>query len=383
MPVPENAQAGWDAYKASDYEMTLAEINDDLAARDLAPVSQRMYTHYRKLHRYGYEQYIPINQLDVRTMEDPVWDRALRGRYPLYKVEEPVRVLLLRDDKPIELPGVAEEVSDGEVILRLPGDQALDTFEQAKGRMWSLELVFSGTGEIRLCEVAKVTLDRRRERVTVRATFVGFDASEEVLVREPLPTASFSLVVGSDGGSPLLGRTAQQLFWLFSGTEGVRIAVAELTRSLDEEHRFAVPGNRVERLSVASPLDALIVAAGPVLLGFGLLLSKVVDTRKSWWEGTKAKHEAAAAEEDVLRLRWERSRREAIAAVGVEDVASAIATALRGQLGLPTADAVFDDDDPALKALATQALPAISELVEAGDGSVAFEEVANEDPGFD
>ena len=58
--------------------MDLNAINEELAKRNYSPVSHRMYTFYRKLHRYGYEQYIRINQLDVRTMEDPVWDRRSR-----------------------------------------------------------------------------------------------------------------------------------------------------------------------------------------------------------------------------------------------------------------------------------------------------------------
>lgn len=78
--------SGWEIYKASGYEATLVEINDELSARGLPPVSSRMYVHYRKMRRYGYEQYLPINQLDVCTMEDPIWDRTLRGRYPMYAV---------------------------------------------------------------------------------------------------------------------------------------------------------------------------------------------------------------------------------------------------------------------------------------------------------
>jgi len=268
---------------------------------------------------------------------------------------------------------VAEEVSDGEVILRVAGQSALSIFENVKASIWTLELVFTATGEIRLCEVAKVTLDGRRQRVTVRATFVGIEASEAVLLREVFSTGTFNIVVGADGSSPLLGRTAQQLFWLFSGTEAVRIAAAELLCSLDVEHRFAVPGNRVERLSVASPLDALIVAAGPVLIGVGVLVRKIVDTRKSWWEGTKAKHEAQAAEEDVIRLRWERSRREVLDTIDLEEVAAPIASAVRAELGMPAGDLEFGEDDPATKVLSTQALPAIAELVEAGSGDVSFE----------
>ncbi len=73
MPVPENAQTGWEIHKASGYELTLVEINDELATRELPPVSQRMYTHYRKLHRYGYEQYIPINQTGSSIVRTSSW----------------------------------------------------------------------------------------------------------------------------------------------------------------------------------------------------------------------------------------------------------------------------------------------------------------------
>jgi hypothetical protein len=373
MPVPENAQTGWEIYKASDYELTLGEINDELQGRRLPPVSQRMYSHYRKLHRYGYEQYIPINQLDVRTMEDPVWDRVLRGRYPLYEVEEVVRVLLLANDQPVELAGVAEEVSDGEVILRLPGTRAMDIFGRAGAALWTLEVVFVSTGELRLCDVMKVTLDRRRKRVTVRATFVGVAASEQVLARETLSTGTFRIIVGSEASVPLLARTAQQLFWMFSGTEAVRIVAAEMLQALDSERRYAVQANRVERLSVASPLEALILASGPVLIGVGVLIERIVGARKSWWEGTKAKHEATSVEEDVMRLRWERERREVLDSIRVEEAVAAIATAVRRELGLADPELGLSEDDAALRTILTHALPALGELVEAGDGAISFE----------
>ena len=194
MPVPENAQAGWEIYRASDYELTLAEVNDELAARERPAVSQRMCTHYRKLHRYGYEQYIPINQLDVRTMEGTGLGSGTARPIPAVSVEEPVRVLLLRDDEVVELAGVAEELSDGEVIVRVPGDAAISAFEQ-KG-IWTLELVFTVPGEMSLREVSKVTLDRRRQRITVRGTFIAMESADEVLLREPISMRTFNVVVG-------------------------------------------------------------------------------------------------------------------------------------------------------------------------------------------
>lgn len=162
----------------------------------------------------------------------------------------------------------------------------------------------------------------------------------------------------------------------------MRIAVAEVDRRLDDSHQFAVPANRVERLAVASPMEALIVAAGPVLVGAGLLLTRIIDARKSWWEGTKAKHEAHAAEEDVRRLRWERTRREVVGEIDLNGLANELARAVRAELGLPPSDEMPPEDDPALKALTTQASPALAELVEAGGGEVSFVRPDETAPGW-
>lgn len=62
--------------------------------------------------------------------------------------------------------------------------------------------------------------------------------------------------------------------------------------------------------------------------------------------------------------------------VDTNDIAEAILEVLRAELGkdvTPRAPLERPDDDPALKALTTQALPAISELVEAGSGELLFE----------
>jgi hypothetical protein len=372
MPAPENAHVGWEIYKANDYELTLGEINDELTDRGLATVSPRMFSHYRKLQRYGYEQYIPINQLDVRTMADPVWDRALRGRYPRYTVEEPVRVLFLRNQETVQLAGTAEEISDGELVMRLEGGPAVVAFERAKGTMWALEVIFTRTGEMTLCEVAKVTLDRRRMRVTIRASFAGLGAAEDVLARQSFQVREFTVIVGSEAGSPLLGRAAQQVFWLYSAGEGVRIAAEEILRNLDAAREFVIPPNRVERLSVASPLEAVIIAAGPVLVGIGALVLKTVEARKSWWEGTKAKHEARVAEEEVIRLRWERERREVMRSLDLADVTVRIVNAIRDELREGDA-APESGGEAGVAALETHALPAIAELVEAAEGAVTFE----------
>lgn len=105
-------------------------------------------------------------------------------------------------------------VSDGEIILRLNCDDAVAVFT-AKGGVWTLDLIFAATGEIRLCEVSKVTIDRRLVRVTVRAHLIGPMSGRDVLARPSLATRPFGVTVGGDPEAPLLGQTAQQVFWLF------------------------------------------------------------------------------------------------------------------------------------------------------------------------
>lgn len=376
MPVPENAETGWWIYQDSDYELTLSEINDELNRRDLSSVSQRMYSHYRKLHRYGFEQYLPINQLDVKTMSDPVWDRSLRGRYLLHRVDEPVRVYALARNVMVNLDGIAEEVSEGEVVLRFQGGQALEQFERGAS-LGQLQVIFTRTSEMHLAEVSKVTIDTRRRRVTVRASFSRISSAESFLPSLLLTTRTLHMTVGVDPSAPLLARTTQQIFWLFSAAEGVRLAVDEALREADSGQRYAIPSNRLAGLRVASPMSADLLAAIPVVVGMSILISRVVDARKSWWEGTRARHEASVAEEEVLRLRWERDRRDVIGSIDLSDVSRAIAQAVRAELA-PVVDSSEAGDQAARAALTNFALPATSELVESADGDIALDAPADE-----
>src|ERR1700722_8782369 len=78
---PRDMHAGWTIYRSSGYAATLEQINDTLVQSGFGPVAERSYTHYKKLHRYGYERYIPINVLDVETHHHPIWGLPLRSRY--------------------------------------------------------------------------------------------------------------------------------------------------------------------------------------------------------------------------------------------------------------------------------------------------------------
>ena len=59
------ARRGWEIYCVADAPPTLDHINAQLASEGLNSVSDRMYRHYRRLAFHGFEDYLPINELDV------------------------------------------------------------------------------------------------------------------------------------------------------------------------------------------------------------------------------------------------------------------------------------------------------------------------------
>ncbi len=59
------AKYGWKLYGSADPPPSLDEINDGLLAAGLDHVSNRMYRHYRRLASNAYDQYVPINELDI------------------------------------------------------------------------------------------------------------------------------------------------------------------------------------------------------------------------------------------------------------------------------------------------------------------------------
>jgi hypothetical protein len=60
------AKQGWLIYKASMPAPSLEELNRVLARAGVGPISNRTYRHYRRMKLHGVEDYLPINELDVR-----------------------------------------------------------------------------------------------------------------------------------------------------------------------------------------------------------------------------------------------------------------------------------------------------------------------------
>ena len=110
MATVRDTEEGYRLLQTADFSYDLDELNDELARRGFAPVSERTFRHYRKLRRYGWDSYLPINQLDVKTLSDPIWNRAARGGRLMYDVAAPIRLRLLVAGELVEIDGSATKV---------------------------------------------------------------------------------------------------------------------------------------------------------------------------------------------------------------------------------------------------------------------------------
>lgn len=63
---PTVAARGWQLYRASAPPPSLADLNTMLNALGESAVSARTYKHYRRMEANGFEDYLPINEVDVR-----------------------------------------------------------------------------------------------------------------------------------------------------------------------------------------------------------------------------------------------------------------------------------------------------------------------------
>ena len=59
------AEVGWSVFQAQSDRPSFESINVELRRRDLPAISARMYDHYGRLARHGFESYLPINELDM------------------------------------------------------------------------------------------------------------------------------------------------------------------------------------------------------------------------------------------------------------------------------------------------------------------------------
>lgn len=358
----KDTRAGWEIFQGSDYTLTLPEINDRLKKAGGAPVSDRTFRHYWKLVRFGYEHYVPINQLDVKTLQNPVWDAATRNRYSTIEAQIPVTVRIVREGDVVELQGHATRLSESLVVVHLVDSPNVGQLtDQAAGL--PAHLTFRSTGEVVLATIDAISIRARPKRVSLRLGVLRPLPIPSVLGRETFEPAELLIRLRPLGeGEVLLTQAVQEVYWLFQAVESASVIASEILLGLDRKGRFAVPPSQVVRLRLESPLEVVLIltfAAGFIL---DRTVGKYIKYRKEFWEGSVAKQTAEKLKQE---LEWERERRHVLDKIDIDDVTheAAEAMATRLAVSLPKSDPPFDQDK--IRGIGQrQLLPSVQELVE-------------------
>ncbi len=363
MASTADAAAGWTIYRDADFALSLDEINERLVRQGRAPVSLRTYRHYGKLQRYGYERYVPINQLDVKTLRDPFIDQAHRGReHPIQTLSTVELHVLVGDDVAVFV-GSAIELSSTEVVVRLEGEEMAAFFSELGAATPAGELVFLATGEIRVGTIERLTLDVEQRLSTVRidlSTQLDVDQLVEPAVAPEELRLAIRIAVSP---SPGLAEVARHLYWLTRACDASRAVASDLAHQLSpgEPVDVGIVKVRALRLGSIEIVIGLPLSAGIVLYGafWGWLR-----VRQAYWNSEKTKQEA-------LRLRWENDQDQIRGKADLGPLVRRGRDALARRLGRDGGDTGDEVDETRAVAIAQkQLLPAVAEIIEGANGEV-------------
>lgn len=371
MAAKLDAEAGWAIYRDSDFAASLAEINAELTRRGFSKISPRTYRHYGKLQRHGYVRYVPINQLDVKTLRDPFVDRATRSRVHPIQTSTPVRLRVLdnRSGEVRDFGGIAIELAITESVIRLEGRETTEFFDDLGRSNPVAEVVFPDTGEVRRGRIERLTLSVEDQLSTVRVNFgESLDLAPIVSGGSLGDIVRLEITIGVSDRLRLR-EAARHIYFLTQAADAAALASAELGILLGERLPAGTQPPEIADLRLASldvALDIALRAGG--LLGTGLL--GALGARELYWRSTKTMEEAK-------RLRWENERK------GVEwrsDGQRLLGWARRlrssqvnsapqaevDSMSTPSAEQL----DSVRKVVDKQLMPAVSEIVELANGDV-------------
>lgn len=270
MATAADAEVGWQLFQDSHYSFSLDEINRRLRDQGFSPVSSRMYQHYRKLVRYGFATYLPINQLDVKTLQDPAWDAFIRGRAFPYDVNAPVIVRFQGTEEVIEFRGRTRTISDAYVVVVISGSRNIETLSSLSPILdLPGQLQFSDSGEEKWILVDSIVIEPSRRSARVRLRFLSVQETSHLSGRHVLPDRLVRLRFAREE-EPLLGSVVQQLQWAYQAVDSSRAICEELLSDMRAQKEFSLGPPRVTALSLQSPLELLVevgVSAALVLLG--------------------------------------------------------------------------------------------------------------------
>lgn len=264
----DDAKAGWQIWRQSGFTLARDELNARLEALGHMPVSARTFAHYEKLRRYGYERYVPINQLDVKSLKDPLWDEAVRGRYPVYSdtvgavitFRGPAGEGLLRGTTVELSPAYASiRVNEPEHVQRL----ARPSFVR-KLRSGRVVVSFPLAEDEFPAVVEKVAVQRDVAEVVLR--FASPAPVETLTGRTLVPPGTRRVLIEPSAPAPLLSEPVRKLYWLFQAVDTGKVVCDEFLYESGFGEKYALSPVRLHTMRMEGNIELTLEAGRPALL---------------------------------------------------------------------------------------------------------------------
>lgn len=281
MATFKDAQAGWQIFKARNFVASKNEINEALLAQGLFPIADRTFRHYHKLKRYGYDRYVPINQLDIKTLKDPFWDKAVRGRYLSIPDASPVWITFPKLE--VTLQGAATELSPSSMACRFTDSPARKFFQELKPpheRLGPILAYFPNSKTQFHATIDLITVPSSDQVVIVQFSFLTLAAVELMTERRAIDMTHLEFRIEPTYEHTAFGELSRKLYWLFQAMEASRLISDLLLAESPHANRYVVPSTRLKSLTMRSPAEGVLLAAIPAALVFLGLVTHITSKTK-------------------------------------------------------------------------------------------------------
>ena len=295
----DDALAGWEIFHGRNGQVSRAQLNAGLRSRNKEPISERTYSHYRKLRRLGYDDYVSINRLDIRHANEAVFDSADRARYTDTALSSPARLVIPSATGVSVLTGDVGRISEGYATLRVAATEAARSAARAIKYDKGI-LIFDQVGVERAVEVTEA-LDRGSQLDLILAFRSLLDVSL-VAPRTEMPSASANIRVNLGVEAPLfeLVVALHRTFDLFESVRGVLDLAVQGGPGSAPQHW---PAPRVKRLAFSNPLELLLISALGIVTVGSLIVKRVSS-------GVQSGVDAASKVQSFQHAKSEETRRQ-------------------------------------------------------------------------
>lgn len=278
----EDAKAGWEIFKAYRFAASREEINRKLTREGFSPISERTFRHYHKLKRYGYDRYVPINQLDVKTLKDPLLDKAVRSRYT--SIPDFSDVIVSFSNFSIHVTGIAVHLSAATITCRFTRPDATNFLKYLADKRTLLHqpvLVHFPHSKKSFHAIVESVEALDQEHTIVQFSFYTLAPIDMMTKqRTALESTQISFRITPTDESIAFVELTHKLYWLFHTLEASRLVSEAILLNTPAGEYFVVPTTRIKSIEMHSPASGVLVAAIPaavILMGIATIWLGVRD----------------------------------------------------------------------------------------------------------